>query len=168
MDVRAAGRDDFTALLALCDAQLRDGAGAGTDRGGFGAARADPLELYEALFDPPRRAWAWLAWADGEAVGYAGATAGCSLLHRRNYLRLESLFVRPRTHAPAAVERRLFLHVLRTADALGCANLQWNLPATLAARLREALPPEAVRTGSVHYVLPLDEHDGGAARQAGG
>ncbi|MDH5823314.1 hypothetical protein QFW77_09995 [Luteimonas sp. RD2P54] len=154
--MRAVRREEFPALLALCEAQSRvDGGAAGAPGAGRGYASADPIELHEALFDPPLRAWAWLASMDGRYAGYAGASAGCSLPDRRNYLRLESLFVQPGTRDAAAVERRLFLHALRAADTLDCASVRWHLPAAQADRLREVLPAHAVRTDPAHYLLPV-------------
>lgn len=156
--IRAVRAEDGESLLRLC----REHAGrTASERAPFGPGRRDASDLVEALFDPPVRVWAWIAEADGEAIGYAGAVAGCSLLERGNYFQLESLYVRAHPHAQE-IERRLFLQALRMARTLGCLNLQWRLPASQAARIEAQLPAVAVRTDSVHYVLPLAGQDGAA------
>ncbi|MEZ0471781.1 GNAT family N-acetyltransferase [Luteimonas salinilitoris] len=151
--IRPARAEDCETLLRLCREHARRAA---LERAPFGPGRGDARDLVEALFDPPVRVWAWIAEADGEAIGYAGAVAGCSLLERGNYFQLESLYVRPQAQAQE-LERRLFLQALRMARTLGCLNLQWRLPAAQAARIEAQLPAAAVRTDSVHYVLPLDD-----------
>ena len=46
--VRAVRREDFPALLALCEAQSRmEGAAAGAAGAGRGYASADPIELHD-------------------------------------------------------------------------------------------------------------------------
>lgn len=152
VNVRRVGRADVRTLAALCDEHARC---CDPQRAAFGRARGEALELEEALFDLPTRAWAWIARVDGTAVGYAGASAGCSLLERANYFRIESLYVQAAAPVPE-VERRLFLQVLRTARMLGCLNLQWQLPSDQVGRLRAQLPPAAVSTATAHYVLPLE------------
>jgi hypothetical protein len=152
LKVRRATPADGAALSALCEEHAQHVA---HERWPFGRSRGDALELMEALFETPTRAWAWIAYADGQPHGYAGATAGCSLLERGNYFQIESLFVRAGTNAREA-ERQLFLRVLRMARTLGCLNLQWRLPADQVQRVHAQLPVGCVRTASVHYVLPLE------------
>lgn len=152
LTVRKATPADVAVLLTLCEEHARQVA---HERWPFGRGRDDALELAEALFDTPTRAWAWIAYTDGRPHGYAGATAGCSLLERGNYFQIESLFVRAGQHTRDA-ERQLFLRVLRMARTLGCLNLQWRLPADQVQRLHAQLPVGCVRTASVHYVLPLE------------
>lgn len=151
--IRPVRAEDGETLLRLCREHARREV---LERAPFGPGRGDARDLVEALFDPPVRVWAWIAEADGEAVGYAGAVAGCSLLERGNYFQLESLYVRPHPQAQE-LELRLFLQALRMARTLGCLNLQWRLPASQARRIEAQLPATAVRTDSVHYVLPLGD-----------
>lgn len=151
--IRPIRAEDGETLLRLCHEHARREV---LERAPFGPGRGDARDLVEALFDPPIRVWAWIAEADGEAIGYAGAVAGCSLLERGNYFQLESLYVRPHPQAQE-LERRLFLQVLRMARTLGCLNLQWRLPASQAERIQAQLPATAVRTNAVHYVLPLGD-----------
>ncbi|WP_368564214.1 hypothetical protein [Pseudoxanthomonas sp. UTMC 1351] len=151
LTVRRVTSADTTLLHALCEEHAQQVA---HERWPFGRGRGDALELTEALFETPTRAWAWIAYADGRPHGYAGATAGCSLLERGNYFQIESLYVRAGAHAPEA-ERQLFLRVLRMARTLGCLNLQWRLPADQTQRVHAQLPVGCVRTALVHYVLPL-------------
>lgn len=152
LTVRRASSADAPVLLALCEEHARQAA---PERWPFGRGRSDAVELAEALFDTPTRAWAWIAYIDGRPHGYGGATAGCSLLERGNYFQIESLFVRAGAHARDA-ERQLFLRMLRMARTLGCLNLQWRLPADQVQRLHAQLPVGCVRTAYVHYVLPLE------------
>ena len=152
LTVRRAKPADAAVLLALCEEHAQQVA---HERWPFGGSRGDALELMEALFETPTRAWAWIAYADGRPHGYAGATAGCSLLERGNYFQIESLYVRAGAQAREA-ERQLFLRVLRMARMLGCLNLQWRLPADQVQRVHAQLPVGCVRAASVHYVLPLE------------
>jgi GNAT superfamily N-acetyltransferase len=152
LTVRMATPSDGALLGALCEEHAQQVA---HERWPFGRNRADALELMEALFETPTRAWAWIAYADGRPHGYAGATAGCSLLERGNYFQIESLYVRAGAQAREA-ERQLFLRVLRMARMLGCLNLQWRLPVDQVQRVHAQLPVGCVRTASVHYVLPLE------------
>lgn len=152
VSVHRVGRADMRTLAALCEEHARR---CDPERTAFGPTRGETLELEEALFDLPTRAWAWIARVDGAAIGYAGASAGCSLLERANYFRIESLYVQAAAPVPE-VERRLFQQVLRTARMLGCLNLQWQLPFDQVGRLRAQLPPALVPTATAHYVLPLE------------
>jgi hypothetical protein len=152
LTVRRATSADGALLHALCEEHAQQVA---HERWPFGRSRSDTLELAEALFETPTRAWAWIAYADGRPHGYAGATAGVSLLERGYYFQIESLFVRAGANAREA-ERQLFLRALRMARLLGCLNLQWRLPADQVQRLHAQLPVGCVRTASVHYVLPLE------------
>lgn len=161
--IRPVRAEDGETLLRLCREHARCAA---SERAPFGPGRGDAFELFEALFDPPVRVWAWIAEADGEAIGYAGAVAGCSLLERGNYFQLESLYVQSHPQAQE-IERRLFLQALRMARTLGCLNLQWRLPASQAARIEAQLPAAAVRTDAVHYVLPLADQAADRATRGG-
>jgi|SRR5690554_7221536 len=152
VQVRRVGRADAGALFRLCAEHARQ---CGAERAPLGQARSDGMELLEALFDVPTRVWAWIARIDGEAVGYVGASAGCTLLERANYLRIESLYARSAAPTPE-VEQLLFLEVLCTARAMGCLNLQWQLPADQVERLQTQFPPEVAGTPITHYSLPLD------------
>ncbi|WP_407353618.1 GNAT family N-acetyltransferase [Luteimonas sp. R10] len=161
--IRPVRAGDCETLLRLCREHAE---GAGSERTPFGPRCSDARDLVEALFDPPVRVWAWIAEAEGEAIGYAGALAGCSLLEGGNYFQLESLYVRAHPQAQD-IERRLFLRALRMARTLGCLNLQWRLPAVQAARVEAQLPAAAVRTALVHYVLPLADQAAGRAAHGG-
>ncbi|MCL6713117.1 GNAT family N-acetyltransferase [Pseudoxanthomonas sp. z9] len=120
--VTRVSRRDIEVLMALCDLQHDQGRYPATEGR---EASAGLLELMEALFDPPLRAWAWVA-RDGEAaVGYAAATVGFSLLERGYYLRLESLYVDP-AHRGRDVETRLLASASETASQLGCFAVQWQ------------------------------------------
>ncbi|HUD41567.1 MAG TPA: hypothetical protein VMR06_06150 [Dokdonella sp.] len=93
-------------------------------------------ELTEALFEPPLRAWAWLAWVDGAAAGYAGATASFSWSEQAYFLAVEAVYVRAGLHRDTIVSA-LLAQARWTAHQLGCSHLQWQLPSGLA-------PPAAV------------------------
>lgn len=125
--VARVSRRDIEVLMALCDLQRDHGRNpAADDR----ETSAGLLELMEALFDPPLRAWAWIARDGKAAVGYAAATVGFSLLERGYYLRLESLYVDPAHHG-RDVEARLLASASATAAQLGCFAVQWQQGAGL-------------------------------------
>lgn len=109
------------------------------------------IELAEALFEPPLRAWAWLAWVDGAAAGYAGATASFSWSEQAYFLAVEAVYVRPGLQRDAIVAA-LLAQARWTARQLGCSHLQWQLPADLAPPAAVAARPAAVKL----YRLALD------------
>lgn len=108
-------------------------------------------ELTEALFEPPLRAWAWLAWVDGAPAGYAGATAGFSWSDQAYFLAVEAVYVRPGLHRDTIVAA-LLAQARWTARQLGCSHLQWQLPSDLAPPVAVGARPVAARL----YRLPLD------------
>lgn len=152
LTVRRAKPADAPVLLALCEEHTQQVA---HERWPFGGSRGDALEVTEALFETPTRAWAWIAYAGSRPHGYVAASAGCSLLERGNYFQIESLYVRASANTREA-ERQLFLRTLRMARTLGCLNLQWRLPADQVQRLHAQLPIGCVRMAAVQYVLPLE------------
>lgn len=109
------------------------------------------IELTEALFDPPLRAWAWLAWVDGAAAGYAGATASLCWSEQAYFLAVDAVYVRPGLHRDTIVAA-LLAQARWTARQLGCSYLQWQLPAELAPPAAVGARPAAARL----YRLPLD------------
>lgn len=148
--LRPVVADDTPQLLRLCAEHAEQIA---FERLPHGRARHDSLELLEALFEPPLRAWAWLLHSDDEAVGYAAATVGFSMLERAYYLQLEPWYVR------AAMAR------------------EWRRPAAAAAGTgpgaEAGLPEPAVAGARVeHRVAPVertrDPHRNGAVRAAAG
>lgn len=108
------------------------------------------LELSEALFDPPVRAWAWIARQAQSPMGYAFATVGYSLLDDGYYLRLEALHVEL-AWRQRGVEMQLLDAARATATELGCRNLQWQDGAHLP---RLSVPGVIYRHAAAH-VLPL-------------
>lgn len=149
LTVNPVGRDDIPALLLLCAEHAEQIA---FERLPYGRLRQDPLELLEALFEPPLRAWAWLAHADGEAVGYAAATVGFSMLERGYYLQLEPWHVRA-SWRDSGADSLLLQQAQALALRLGCLNLQWQAPAwSVSARHASE---RATRIETVRYVLPL-------------
>lgn len=121
-----------------------------------GDARTRQLEFEEALFEPPVRAWAWLARAGGDAVGYAAATVGYSVLEGGYCFQLDALYVRDRW-ATQDVETTLFEQVRATARRLGCVQLQWQSPAWQSHSRR--FDTGAERGECVGHVLRLGGHD---------
>ena len=142
---------DLPALLRLCAEHAEHTA---FERLPYGHAHDGLLELREALFEPPLRAWAWIAYVDGEAVGYASATVGFSLLERAYHLCLEGLYVCAawRGHG---VEPLLFGQALAAAERFGCINLQWQAPAWSEAARALDLSRRATRMEALRYVLPV-------------
>lgn len=148
--VHAVGRDDADTLLRLFDEQS-DQAPAELPTGRH-PRRAGLLEFHEALFDPPVRAWAWLARMDDEAVGFAFATVGFSLADRGYCLQLDALHVRE-PGPSSAVEAALFAQVAAQAQRLGCVQLQWTAPSWRAGVQR--FDEHATRQDCVRYVLSV-------------
>lgn len=147
--LRPVVADDTPQLLWLCAEHAEQIA---FERLPHGRARHDSLELLEALFEPPLRAWAWLLHSDDEAVGYAAATVGFSMLERAYYLQLEPWYVRAPWRA-SGVDLLLLQQAQALALKLGCLNLQWQAPAwSTASRLSSE---RATRIETVRYVLPL-------------
>ncbi len=147
--IRPVVRDDLPQLLQLCAEHAEQAA---FERLPYGRGHHDPLELLEALFEPPLRAWAWLLHAGDETVGYAAATVGFSMLERGYYLQLEPWHVRAPWRTSGA-DLLLLQQAQALALKLGCLNLQWQAPTWSAA---PALPGErATRIETVRHVLPL-------------
>ncbi|MCL1635953.1 hypothetical protein M2650_15120 [Luteimonas sp. SX5] len=149
LTIRSVIHDDLPQLLRLCAEHAEQTA---FERLPYGRIRHDPLELREALFEPPLRAWAWLLHAGDEAIGYAAATVGFSMLERGYYLQLEPWHVRAPWRTDGA-DLLLLQQAQYLALKLGCLNLQWQAPAWSAA---SALSSErATRIETVRHVLPL-------------
>jgi len=153
LSVRPVGRDDVADLLRLCEEHADKIA---FERLPYGRARHNSLELIEALFEPPLRAWAWLLRSGDEAVGYAAATVGFSLLERGYYLQVEPWYLRPLWRAGQA-DRLLLEQAQALAARLGCLNLQWQAPAWSLAGRPSGANAQAMRIESVRYVLPAGE-----------
>lgn len=152
LSVRAVARADAPTLIALCQEHAERRA---LERRPYGPPRVDALELMEVLFEPPFGAWAWLAEADGEVVGYASATAGFSMLERGYCLQLDDPYVRE-PWLERGVETALLREALDAAHRFGCLNLQCQSPQwSQAARDLDA-PLRAVRVESVRYVMRID------------
>lgn len=149
--VRAAVLEDLPRLLALCAEHAESLA---YERLPYGRTQDDTLELTEAMFDAPRRAWVWVAELSGELVGYVCATVDFSILERGYYANLDPPFVRsPWRHI--GVETHLFQQALELAANTGCRYLQSQTPTwkVHAARLQAA--SSASRVEMVRYVLPV-------------
>ena len=144
--IRRVSRPQAAALMRLCDRQMAELSHApGRRVGGV-------LELMEALFEPPLRAWAWMAERGGEPIGHAFATVGFSMIERAYYFNLESLFV-PANERPSGVAVALLAEARRMAETLGCVDLRWQVP--LAQGSGEiALPGHAGAAAMVQYVFP--------------
>ena len=147
IDIRRVTRAHAAVLMHLCDRQMAELPETSGTRSGAGV-----LELMEALFEPPLRAWAWIAKRDREPVGYAFATVGFSMIERAYYLNLEALFV-PASARPSDVAARLLSEVRRTASDLGCVDLRWQVPVGQGG-VQMALPGEAGAATMIQYVFP--------------
>ena len=147
VDVRRVTRAHAAALMQLCDRQMAELPQTPGTRSGTGV-----LELMEALFEPPLRAWAWIAERDHVPTGYAFATVGFSMIERAYYLNLEALFV-PASARPSDVAARLLSEARRTAADLGCVELRWQLPVGQGGA-QMALPGQAGAATMIQYVFP--------------
>lgn len=149
--VRPVAREDAPRLIALCQEHAQALA---LERRPFGPPREDPLELMEVLFEPPFGAWAWLAEVDDQAIGYASATAGFSMLERAYCLHLDDPYLRAPWQG-RGVEVELLRQALAAARRFGCLNLQCQSPAWHEAAQRLDEPVRTVRPETARHVLPL-------------
>lgn len=142
-------RAQAAALMQLCDRQMSEMPAWPI---GPRASGGRVLELMEALFEPPLRAWAWIAERGGNAVGYAFATVGFSMIERAYYFNLESLFV-PAEARPSDIASALFEEARAMADTLGCADLRWQVPLAQEGT-QLAMPGHAAAAAMIQYVFP--------------
>jgi GNAT superfamily N-acetyltransferase len=152
IDIRRVTRAHAAALMQLCDRQRAEL----PEMPGTRPA-AGELELMEALFEPPLRAWAWIAERGGEPAGYAFATVGFSMIERAYYFNLEALFV-PASARPSDIAHRLFAEARRTASELGCVDLRWQVPVGQAGA-QMAMPGQAGAATMIQYVFPALRSD---------
>lgn len=153
--IRRVTRAHAAALMQLCDRQRAELPETPGTRMGAGV-----LELMEALFEPPLRAWAWIAERRGEPAGYAFATVGFSMIERAYYFNLEALFV-PASARPSDVATRLFDEARRMASDLGCVDLRWQVPVGQGGAPM-AMPGHAGAATMIQYMFPTlrsDQHD---------
>lgn len=150
--IRRVTRAQAAALMQLCDRQRAELPQAPGTR-----PTAGVLELMEALFEPPLRAWAWIAERRGEPAGYAFATVGFSMIERAYYFNLEALFV-PASDRPSDVASRLFAKARRMASDLGCADLRWQVPVGQGGASM-AMPGQAGAATMIQYVFPTVRSD---------
>lgn len=124
IDIRRVTRAHAAVLMQLCDRQRAELPETSGTRAGAGV-----LELMEALFEPPLRAWAWIAERRREPAGYAFATVGFSMLDRAYYLNLEALFVpasaRPRTSPRSCSPKRVARH-RSSAASISAGRCPWG------------------------------------------
>ncbi|CAN7239380.1 hypothetical protein LJR143_000858 [Pseudoxanthomonas sp. LjRoot143] len=150
--IRRVTRAHAAALMQLCDRQRAElPETPGTQMG------AGVLELMEALFEPPLRAWAWIAERRSEPVGYAFATVGFSMIERAYYFNLETLFV-PANARPSDIANRLFAEARRMASDLGCVDLRWQVPVGHDGA-QMAMPGKAGTATMIQYVFPTLRSD---------
>lgn len=120
--VRPIELGDLPRMLALCHEHAESVA---HERQPYGVAQADTSELIEALFDTPRRLWAWVAESDDELVGYVSATVDFSILEQGYYVNLNYPFVRP-TWQHVCVEPHLIERVQALAVNTGCLYIHYR------------------------------------------
>jgi GNAT superfamily N-acetyltransferase len=149
--IRPIEPGDLPRMLALCVEHARSVA---HERLPYGTAKADTFELTEALFDTPRRAWAWVAESGDELVGYISATVDFSILERGYYVNLDYPFVRPAWQR-IGVESRLFQSVVALAKDTGCLYIQLQAPNWKVDVTRLHGSSSARRVEMVRYVLPV-------------
>ena len=149
--VRPVVLGDMPRLLALCAEHAE---GVAHERLPYGGVRSGTLELVEALFDTPRRAWAWVAESGDELVGYVSATVDFSILERGYYVNLDYPFVRPAWQRHG-VEPHLFKRALALAANTGCLYVQLQAPNWRANIAHLQAPSDANRVEMVRYVFPV-------------
>ena len=117
--VRRAEAGDAPTLLALIDAlaayeELE------------GPSEEAKARLAEDGFGPNPRFEAYLAEADGAAVGYAIVFETYSTFLARPTLYLEDLFVLPEARKRGA-GKAFFRHLAQMAKARGCGRIEWTV-----------------------------------------
>lgn len=148
--VRPAVLEDLPRLLTLCAEHAESLA---YERLPEGGTQADTLELTEAMFDTPRRAWVWVAEFADELVGYVCATVDFSILERGYYANLDAPFVRS-PWRNTGVETHLFQQALVLAANTGCRYLQSQTPTWKVHASRLQTASSANRVEMVRYALP--------------
>ena len=149
--IRPIEPGDLPRMLALCAEHAESIA---YERLPYGVAQADTFELIEALFDTPRRAWAWVAESADELVGYISATVDFSILERGYHVNLDYPFVRS-AWQHIGVEPHLFQRIVALAKNTGCLYIQLQAPNWKASVARLHSSSNARRVEMVRYVLPV-------------
>lgn len=119
-EVRAAVPGDIPSLIGLCAEHAQ------YERATYSAASKPDL-LQRALFAEPARLFAWIAWNDQVAIGYATATVDFSTWDACQYLHMDCLFVQDHARGKA-VGTKLLHAAIEKARALGLRELQWQTP----------------------------------------
>ena len=89
-------------------------------------AVATDADLRESLFGPQARAEVAIAYAGGEAVGFAVWFHNYSTFLGRAGLYLEDLFVVPQWRG-RGIGRQLLAYVAGVAVARGCGRMEWSV-----------------------------------------
>ena len=89
-------------------------------------AVATEADLRESLFGPQARAEVAIAYAGGEAVGFAVWFHNYSTFLGRAGLYLEDLFVVPQWRG-RGIGRQLLAYVAGVAVARGCGRMEWSV-----------------------------------------
>jgi GNAT superfamily N-acetyltransferase len=117
--VRRAVPGDAQAILTLVDALA--------DYEKLPRPTVDARErLVRDLFGPKPRVECWLAFLDGDPVGYAFTFETYSSFLALPTLYLEDLFVIPEARSRKA-GYALFQHVLEESKRRGCGRLEWTV-----------------------------------------
>jgi len=87
---------------------------------------ATEAAIEESLFGPRPAAEAVIAWAGGEAVGFALFVHNYSTFLGRRGLYLEDLFVVPEWRG-RGIGRDLLRHLARLAVDRGCGRFEWSV-----------------------------------------
>ena len=143
----AAGPGDAPALAALCreHAAYERLAPCG-DEAGFAARLAAALAS--------QRLHAWLAWREGQALGYVSLTLDFATLGAQPFAHMDCLYLRPAVRGQG-LGARLLCQAQDFAAAQGCAELQRQTPAWNEGAQRFYLRAGATMLDKKRFVLAL-------------
>ena len=118
--VRRAGSADVGILVDLCAEHAR-----------YERAAYDPngkaTRLERVLSEEPSRLTAWVAEADGRAIGYVAATSEFSTWSASEFLHMDCLFVRE-GYRGLGVGAALMATLVGFGRERGYAKVQWQTP----------------------------------------
>ncbi len=146
-ELGTAGPGDAPALATLCrEHAAYERLATCVDDVGFEARLAAALAA--------RRLHTWLAWREGQALGYVSLTLDFATLGAQPFAHMDCLYLRPAARGQG-LGARLLRQALDFAAAQGCAELQWQTPDWNEGAQRFYLRAGATALDKKRFVLAL-------------